>query len=286
MATAEPETREAAVEAVFARTVCGVDGSDASLEAVRQAVRLAPAGHELTLVAVAESHLAVHAGMVAARVADEIAADAQQALDLALGLAVGAQTRLVEGRAAETLLHVLTEDDATLVCIGSHDHRRTPGIFIGSVTTLMLHSAPCSVLVARSPADADGFPRSIVAGIDGSAESLRAAAVAGALAERLGASVTYLVATGGRSNETDATALAESGLDLVSSDRHPVAVLVEAASDVDLMVLGSRGLRGLRALGSVSERVAHRADCSLLVVRQPSIEGNLQEPSRISGRGR
>lgn len=34
-----------------------------------------------------------------------------------------------------------------------------------------------------------------------------------------------------------------------------------------LIVLGSRGLHGIRALGSVSERVAHRAPCSVLVVR-------------------
>jgi nucleotide-binding universal stress UspA family protein len=32
-------------------------------------------------------------------------------------------------------------------------------------------------------------------------------------------------------------------------------------------VLGSRGLRGVYALGSVSERAAHRAGCSVLVIR-------------------
>jgi nucleotide-binding universal stress UspA family protein len=31
--------------------------------------------------------------------------------------------------------------------------------------------------------------------------------------------------------------------------------------------MGSRGLHGLRSLGSVSERVAHDAGCSVLVVR-------------------
>jgi len=246
-----------------------VDSSEVSIEAVRQAVRLAPAGNEPTLVAVSESHLAVHAGMHAPKVSAEMEADAQRALAAAGDVAVGAQTRLVQGRAAETLLRVLTEERATLVCIGSHDHRRAPGIFIGSVTTLMLHSAPCSVLVARPPGRVGVFPRSIVAGLDGSAESLRAAVVAGALGERLGVPATFLVATGGRSNEIDAAALERSGLDLAYSDAHPVAALVEAARDTDLVVLGSRGLRGLRALGSVSERVAHRADCSLLVVRAP-----------------
>jgi Universal stress protein family len=51
---------------------------------------------------------------------------------------------------------------------------------------------------------------------------------------------------------------------------HPVEVLLAAADSADLVVLGSRGLHGLPALGSVSERVAHRATCSVLVVREPS----------------
>jgi nucleotide-binding universal stress UspA family protein len=46
-----------------------------------------------------------------------------------------------------------------------------------------------------------------------------------------------------------------------------VEALVEAASRADLTVVGSRGASGLRALGSVSERVAHRAASSVLVVR-------------------
>ena len=38
--------------------------------------------------------------------------------------------------------------------------------------------------------------------------------------------------------------------------------------DADLLVVGSRGLHGLRSLGSVSERVAHQARSSVLIVRR------------------
>ena len=48
---------------------------------------------------------------------------------------------------------------------------------------------------------------------------------------------------------------------------NPVAALLAASAESDLLVVGSRGLHGLRALGSVSERIAHRARCSVLVVR-------------------
>jgi nucleotide-binding universal stress UspA family protein len=47
---------------------------------------------------------------------------------------------------------------------------------------------------------------------------------------------------------------------------HALHVLSEEA---DLVVVGSRGLRGIRALGSVSERIAHEARCSVMVVRVP-----------------
>jgi nucleotide-binding universal stress UspA family protein len=47
----------------------------------------------------------------------------------------------------------------------------------------------------------------------------------------------------------------------------PVDALVQAGETSDLLVLGSRGLHGVKALGSVAERVAHQASCSVLVVR-------------------
>jgi nucleotide-binding universal stress UspA family protein len=47
----------------------------------------------------------------------------------------------------------------------------------------------------------------------------------------------------------------------------PVETLVTASRAADLLVVGSRGLHGVRALGSVSERVAHQATCSVLVAR-------------------
>jgi nucleotide-binding universal stress UspA family protein len=48
-----------------------------------------------------------------------------------------------------------------------------------------------------------------------------------------------------------------------------VDALVDAAADCDLLIVGSRGLHGLAALGSVAERVAHRARCPVLIVRMP-----------------
>jgi nucleotide-binding universal stress UspA family protein len=45
------------------------------------------------------------------------------------------------------------------------------------------------------------------------------------------------------------------------------------ADQSSLIVIGRRGLKGVRALGSVSEQVVHRAPCSVLVVPAGSDAG-------------
>ena len=53
---------------------------------------------------------------------------------------------------------------------------------------------------------------------------------------------------------------------------HPAAVLLRAAEDADLLVVGSRGLGGFTGmlLGSVSTQVLHHSPCPVLVVRTRS----------------
>lgn len=254
-----------AAAAVFERILCGVDGSEDGLEAVRQAVRLLAPEGELVLGSVFEAHLAVHAGVHAREAQRELEAAAVAALEGAQTLAPRAAKRLVRGSPAAALLTLAAEEGAGLVAVGAHGFGRAAGIVLGSISTRLLHDAPCSVLVARAPADGAAFPRAIGAGTDGSPESLAAAAAAADLGERLGSSVRYVVATGGK--PIDVHRLAASGSELEFTDRSPVDALVEASGSADLVVVGSRGLHGLRALGSVSERVAHRARCSVLVVR-------------------
>lgn len=252
---------------LFRTIVCGVDASDASVVAVRQAVRLAPAGGALVIVAVRESHLAVHAGMLASDVATKIEANATAALEQARAFASDAETLLLDGHAAEGLLRIAREREATLVVVGSHGIRRGAGLVLGSVASRAMRDAPCSVLVARTAPEPAGFPRSVVVGLDGSPPSLQAAAVSQAFTERLGRPVTFLTATGGTRSDVNSEALESSGLERTVSEAKPVPALLDATREADLLVVGARGVRGLRALGSVSERVAHRAGCSVLVVR-------------------
>ena len=253
---------------MFERVVVGVDGSGAGFGALRQATRLlAPHGRLLALTVVSP-HIAVHAGFEAPHAAGQLWEEARAAHDEAASLLVGlpgTESRITQGRPVSALLAAAATENADLVAVGTHGGSRAAGITFGSIATAMLHDAPCPVLIARPAAgDPDGFPRTLVAGYDGSVHAQQAVRLAERIAENFDASLRIVVATGGKPLTLDHFTIQPS---LEVDERHPVKALVAASHEADLLVIGSRGLHGLSSLGSVSERVAHRAACSVLVVR-------------------
>ena len=252
---------------VFDRIVCGVDSSPESLEAARQADRLRSSEGLLRLATVADVNVAVHAGFSATRVLGELDAAARDALHKAVDAVHPNSTHLLAGDPVPGLLNELRRSDATLVSVGPHGHSRMLGILLGGMSTALLHEAPCSVLLARKPRFGP-FPASILCGVDGSDHSLLAAEVANDIATRFGSELVFVAATGGK--PVDLERIPDLGSEVVDDQRSPVEALVDLSHEADLLVVGSRGLHGPAALGSVSERVAHRAASSVLVVRPPS----------------
>ena len=65
--------------------------------------------------------------------------------------------------------------------------------------------------------------------------------------------------------------LSERGIDAetIEGQGDPGSVIVKAAEDAQLVIVGSRGLNSFQRilLGSVSSKVVHRAPCDVLVVR-------------------
>lgn len=252
---------------VFERVLVGVDGTDAGFEACRQAAVLAEPDATVEAVAVVHLSDAILVGLGGAAIAsDTLRQEAETALAEAMRI-LGARTepKFVNGFTTEALLREARAFGATAFAIGSHGHRRLTEILLGGVAGEIIHSAPCSVLVARPPRAGMSFPGPIVVGIDGSGHSTAALAAATELAARFAVPLDVVVATEGRHLDL-ALALAQSQHARVV-EAPPVDALVAASGEAGLVVVGSRGVHGLEALGSVSERVAHRAACSVLVVR-------------------
>jgi nucleotide-binding universal stress UspA family protein len=268
MSTEIAQTEETQLGAsIFGRVLVGIDGSPESVEAARQAAALARG--PVTLLAAYDLVRGLVGGVGPATPAmvDEAAlrATAEDRLELARDALGGtAELKVGEGRPWDLLLHEIDRAGATLVAVGSHGHSRPVGIVIGSTATELIHKAPCSVLVTRTAPGS--FPSRIVVGLDGSAESLAAYEVAQSLARRFEARLIPIVAC--LEEDIDPDAIEQRvGRRVRSVFNYPVEALVSASSESDLVVVGSRGLRGLKALGSVSERVAHEAASSVLIVR-------------------
>jgi nucleotide-binding universal stress UspA family protein len=259
---ASPRLDSASATAVFDRVVCGVDGTDAGFEAARQAGRLVAPGGWLELFSAAYLLEADPSGRLAPRVDAKL--EAGKTMRRAAAIAGSrAKSRLVDGPPLQSLLHELHEKQATLAVVGTHNHARPYEIMIGGIAGEVLHHAPCSVLIARPPLADALFPHAIVAGADGSPQSDRAVAAAEYLAARFDVPLRVITALKGKFIDR---ASVRRSAPTERCDEHPVRALVRASMDVDIIVVGSRGLHGLTSLGSVSERVAHQAACSVLVV--------------------
>lgn len=254
---------------IFDHVICAVDDSRASRTAAALAARVTEPEGSLALVSVEDTSIAVQAGWHMAAVSAEVADQASAALERGREIAGREHPtteRLRQGDPVGWILEEIDRRRAGLVVVGTHGFSRALGIALRSVATHMLHEAPCSVLIAREPRDLERWPRKIVVGVDGSDAAAAGAIAARQLAVRFGAEVR-IVAAGADHVDLSAARRVASDLEVLPGKAvDELAVLSEFA---DLVVVGSRGLKGVRALGSVSERVAHQARCPVLVVRAP-----------------
>jgi nucleotide-binding universal stress UspA family protein len=255
--------------------VCGIDGSPESLGAARQAASIAGAGGSLLLLGVTMPDVAgsvlsaLPGGTATAEHTDRLSS--QAAVDRAREGLAAAGTVVVKTRIGPPAALLETEAaqrGADAIAVGSHGNGRAAGILLGSVATRLVHTAPCSVLVTRGPVDGpvDGFPRSVAVGVDASPFSLLALETGRLLAERLGVSLRPLhVSDGTRLMQALPAQLDD--LEVIRQHVSSADGLCSRVTAADLLLVGSRGAHGLRALGSVSEAVAHRSPASVLVIR-------------------
>jgi nucleotide-binding universal stress UspA family protein len=280
--------------------------------ALQQAMNIARhAGAELVIahahpVTAAQSTLAQTARLHSA-VIDQVSqlavADAhrqlEQLFERVTGQGVKVSTLLVDSPPPDGISQAARDVGADLVIVGSHGRTGLSRILLGSVAEKVLRASDVSVLIARNTAGAGGFKRLTVATdflplSASAAEAGRALAAKGAAMQLVhcwdipviySEYATALVPLASELvNEAQA-----AGDKWVSRYRSPeldgrfVALpgaaahsLVNQLADnpADLIVLGSNNRRGIDRLllGSVAERVARLAPCSVLVVRDPDAD--------------
>lgn len=137
------------------------DGSPSAEQAQREAFELA---HRLDapLIVVSVAHATLpavgYAGYGYSDVVSELTqAEHKRVKELlatvaarACGMGLSCTTVLADGFAVEEVCDVARAHDAQLIVVGSHGWGAARRFFSGSVSTGLVHSAPCPVLVVRS----------------------------------------------------------------------------------------------------------------------------------------
>lgn len=255
-------TGHAPVPEPFALIVCGVDGSEPALEAVRQAGALAGPNATVELVAISDEQATAERSL--RRAAAELAHSPARVV-----------TRAVDGhRVSKRLLE--EAQDADLLVIGRNGHSRVGGVLLGSTATAVLHRAHLPILVAARPPAGRSFPGRIMVAAGGPSHPEDGVRLAALIAHRSGSDVDVLRADW--AHRAKGRELSEAIVYLREvTGTEPVELIVGGAphriipeyaerENASLVITGSRGLTGVRSVASVSERVAHACSCSVLVM--------------------
>jgi nucleotide-binding universal stress UspA family protein len=132
--------------------VVGYDGSDAAKRALHRAVEFGGTGATLTVVSAV--HILPAAGRRALSPLDPVEREERkEELEEARSILAerGIEARLVEGHGdpAEVIAQEAKETGADLIVVGTRGHGPIERTLLGSVSTKVLHHAPCDVLVVR-----------------------------------------------------------------------------------------------------------------------------------------
>jgi nucleotide-binding universal stress UspA family protein len=199
--------------------------------------------------------------------------------------------RLTGSSPPQALAALADELEAAMIVIGSTQRGPLGRVVPGSVGERLLNGGPCPVAVApRGYAEAEHRIERIGVGFDGREEAVVALSLGVELARKLDAEIELIAVAAPPSStlEQVATPLGyadavrgglESALEEAAGELADVAVettvrsgdpaleLAEASSDLDLLVVGSRGYGPIRRalLGDVASPLMRTAACPTLV---------------------
>jgi nucleotide-binding universal stress UspA family protein len=220
----------------------------------------------------------------------------QESVSSEFGLDGDLEAMVCEGEAHEAVVNVAEARKADLIALGTHGRKGLKKLFLGSVTSRVILTSPCDVLVVKKPcAKCTGVYSSILLSYDGSEFSKRALGKACELSKlddseitalyvipRYEEMVEFFSASFIKENlRRDAEKVMDGAKSLASgmgvSIKTEIATgqesekIVETANKLksDLIIRGTHGWTGINKalIGSVIESVTINAPCPVLVVK-------------------
>lgn len=282
--------------------VAGVDGSTGAGRALELAAQEAERRGTALHVVHAFPWLARAHGWEFAPPADALSAAERLVTDAVGGVRAGRSGLTVTGQVVvddPAVVLVEASESAALVVVGARGLGPVEGPILGSVSQKVAAHAHGPVLVVRKEAPTDGAP--VAVGADPSGDAPEVLEYAFDEAARRGVGLLVVLALGGVSVPpdyaddhvltllTEARATTEERfraeltgweqrhpdvpVEALFPREHPVEALATVAAEASVVVVGSRGRRGLHGvrLGSVARGVLHRAP-AVVVVRVPATE--------------
>ncbi|MEW6002366.1 MAG: universal stress protein [Nitrospirota bacterium] len=224
----------------------------------------------------------------------KICFQARETVSSEFGLNV--ESLVCEGEPHDVIIDIASSKNASLIAMGTHGRKGLKKLFLGSVTSRVITTSPCDVLVAKKTLSENaGEYRSILLSFDGSEFSKKALKHACELSKVEGAEITalYVIPHYEETIEFFSTRLIKENLlqnaqnimdeakDLALdrgvsikteiAEGYTAEKIVETANKLrsDLIIRGNYGWKGINkaVIGSIAENVIINASCPVLVVR-------------------
>ena len=221
---------------------------------------------------------------------------AKQDLHAQFGLNGNVESFVCEGEPPEVLIDIAESKKADLIALGTYGRKGLKRLLMGSVTSQVILSAPCDVLIVKRQCSAcTGSYHSLLVPFDGSEFSKKALRRAGEMAKADNGQVTVLYvipryeemmefyrsdairkslhAEAQKVIDAAKQIAAEMGVAIRTEIRegHASDEIVAAAAkfENDLIAMGTYGWKGVNhaIMGSTTNRVIANASCPILVVK-------------------
>src|SRR6266540_4289113 len=257
----------------YRKLVVGTDGSVTATAARDAAIRLAKrfrAGLHVVC--------AYEPPRMNRRMAEDVI---RRSLDAASRQKVESSGEIGQADPAEMILDAAERETADLIVVGNKGMGQATRFKLGSIPDRVAHFAPCDLLIVDTTRSdrtkrADLGYKKLMAGTDGSPTASEAARKTFELAMLLRSSVTLVYVgdpvVGAITLEDTAKGRPEGvKVEPLVGQGEPADVLcqVAEAAEIDLIVVGNKGMSGARRflLGSVPNQVAHYAPTDVLIAK-------------------